>query len=812
MPRSSLFRTLAAAALVAFATSTSVTAQDADAVAKKANGELKAIQEKLATGKGADDADAPALKQLRIDGFAAADDKLVVTGVFLDNGGKGAADERFGDAAKQLIAKQLKLDKLPPFNWEKVEVFGVPDAGGKLEPGRESPFAALQAAANAAAVDGVFLTGNRFGPAGELVLVGSWAKDAQKALTDLWTAGALTKHPAAWRKKGDKPAVSFGEVKVLDAWPLSVPAARAAMADSKDAALRRTRVDRIYFQYTDNLPKLFIAGVRIGDDKMTEGAVKAAIEPLWADVVSKIPAAPAPEILNDLPDPAADVQAAVAEVRALDGVRVDVGAEFNKDGDVLLAGLKPDTGDRKSALTDVFKAVVGKKAGGAGAAAPRYALLATSKVSTDAMRPLPLSGLLDDMRAWAKANKDDVRFRRLVFTATPAPFEKQYYSVAKDGGGLTLVYQATTDADLKATAAEFQRAFARRFPKGLPEIKLAAVGGAKADEPPAKGDGKEPPLPGLTDALRAMIAANRDLPPDQNPWFGVLLTRGYFDDKDQYRLIGVVDTEGQNTALLKQLEKMKAEPKWASYFRDADGKELALVPPKLDVISMSAMLDRVKRVTPAYSDFDGVRIDSAFYDEKLYLTFKAHAVGKVTPDVVGKLADLLVSDPKYAARVVRPEQPADPTIPRLPPKVRIQPLSGPAYPDDQVANFSLAYGGQLLSEAGNSKDAKAKAKKWLDVALLHYPNESAVWFLSARYNLLNSDESKESRLELVKRDLYRVVELEGPLAFNGPAQRKRRYEAAKDFQGTARTDLEAMWLEAFREVKDGGKPITLAGK
>lgn len=811
MPRSSLVRALAAAALVALATSTSVTAQDADAVAKKATAELKAIQEKLAAGKSADDSDAPVLKQLRIDGFAAADDKLVVSGAFLDNGGKGAADERFGDAAKQVIVKHLKLDKAPPFNWEKVEVFGVPDAGGKVEAGRESPFVALQAAANAAAADGVYLTGNRFGPAGELVVLGSWSKDAQKTLTDLWTKGVLTTHKAVAAKKG---AVSFAEVKALDAWPLAVPAARAALADSKDAALRRTRIDRVYFQYTDTLPKLIIAGVRIGEDKMTEGAVKAALEPLWADVVSKIPAAPAPEILNDLPDPAADVQAAVAEVRALDGVRVDVGAEFNKDGDVLLAGLKPDTGDRKAALTDVFKAVVGKKAGKGDATAPRYALLATSKVSTDAMRPLPLAGLLDDMRAWAKANKDDVRFRRLAFAASPAPFEKQYYSTAKDGGGLTLVYQATNDADLKATAAEFQRAFAKRFPKGLPELKLVAMMGGtpKADEPPAKGDAKEPLLPGLTDALRAMIAASRDLPQDQNPWFGVLLTRGYFDEQDRYQLIGVVDTAGQNLALLKQLEKMKSEPKWAGYFRDADGKELALVPPKLDVISMSGMVDRVKRVTPAYSDFDGVRIESAYYDEKLYLTFKAHAVGRVTPDVVGKLANLLVNDPKYAARVVRPEQPADPTIPRLPPKVRIQPLSGPAYPDDQVANFSLAYGSKLLSEAGDSKAAKAKAKQWLDVAMLHYPNESAVWFLSARYNQMNSDESKESRMELVKRDLFRVVDLEGPLAFNGPAQRKRRYEAAKDFQGPARADLEAMWLEAFREAKDGGKPITLAGK
>jgi hypothetical protein len=201
---------------------------------------------------------------------------------------------------------------------------------------------------------------------------------------------------------------------------------------------------------------------------------------------------------------------------------------------------------------------------------------------------------------------------------------------------------------------------------------------------------------------------------------------------------------------------------------------------------MAEMLNRVKRVTPAYPAFDGVRIESARYDEKGNLVFDAHIVGVLDRDAVPLLAKLLRDHPTYRRRA-----PADKLV-------RIVQISGPAYSDDQVATFSLAYGAQLLA-----KGEMTKAKEWLDVGLLHYPNVSAVWFLSAYYNFLNDDS------ELVARDLQRVIELEGTLGFNGPAQRKRRYEYAKDLQGTKRNALEGIWLLRFREVKDGAKPITL---
>jgi hypothetical protein len=385
--------------------------------------------------------------------------------------------------------------------------------------------------------------------------------------------------------------------------------------------------------------------------------------------------------------------------------------------------------------------------------------------------------------------------RRLYFNDDLKALAQKYYAVANDGGGLVLVYQVADANDLKAVEAEFGRLFQKHFPQGISEIKLAGVTAPLA-APTEDLKDKEPLLPGLTAEVRKIMAG------DQKLWYGVLIERGYFDANDQYTLAGVVDAEEQNAELATLLKRMAGEPKWKeTYFKSYAGADLPPRAPKLTVISMSKMLDRIQRVTPAYSAFDGVRITSVKYDEKANLVFEAHAVGQVIPEVVGKLADLLVKHPLYSRRVIQPEQ--------APPKVRIKPVSGPAYADDQVANFSLAFGAKLLDKANVSAADKAAAKAWLDVALLHYPNEAAVWFLSAQYNFLYGDEDKASRLELVRRDLYRVVDLEGLLAFNGPSQRKRRYEAAKDFQGTARNELEALWLECFREVKDGGQPITL---
>src|SRR5205823_3828415 len=97
---------------------------------------------------------------------------------------------------------------------------------------------------------------------------------------------------------------------------------------------------------------------------------------------------------------------------------------------------------------------------------------------------------------------------------------------------------------------------------------------------------------------------------EKNPWYGVLIERGYFDDNDRYTLAGVVDRNEQNAELQKLLVRLKDEDKWKRYFRDQDGAEQSVAMPKLDPIPMGGMLARVQRVMPAYPDFDGVRVES----------------------------------------------------------------------------------------------------------------------------------------------------------------------------------------------------------
>ena len=83
----------------------------------------------------------------------------------------------------------------------------------------------------------------------------------------------------------------------------------------------------------------------------------------------------------------------------------------------------------------------------------------------------------------------------------------------------------------------------------------------------------------------------------------------------------------------------------------------------------------------------------------------------------------------------------------------------------------------------------------------YYPDEAATWFLSAYSNHLNGDK------ELVRRDLFRMIELEGRDPA-GPV-RKRRYEAVKDIQGEKRDELEKVWQECLKESREGARPITL---
>jgi hypothetical protein len=274
---------------------------------------------------------------------------------------------------------------------------------------------------------------------------------------------------------------------------------------------------------------------------------------------------------------------------------------------------------------------------------------------------------------------------------------------------------------------------------------------------------------------------------DQQKWNGVLIERGYFDAAGRYTIRGVVDTAAQNGALETELTKIAAEnpPVFGEFVLEPAANK-----PALDVIPMKGLVDRTKRVAPAYAALDGVRVLGARYDADVNLVFDAHVVGRPDPTAPDLLAKLLRQHPEFKRRA-----PADK-------RVVIAPVTAnPA--DEQLANFGMAYGAKLLAASNPTPADTAKAREWLEAARLHYPNEAGVWFLSAYFHHTTGDK------ELARRDMFRVVELEGFLSFNGPVQRKRRSDAAKDLQGAARAEVDALWLDAFRATKDGERPITM---
>jgi hypothetical protein len=780
MPRfHPLTRLILAASLVALAAH-AAPAQDDDtqAAAKRAEALRAQFQKKLATGTELQ-------KRLRLDKFEAGDGSVKVTGVFIDSPPAKADDtppfDQVTEDAAKWVRDQLKEPKLK-LDW----------SGVNRVPPEQHPHVVVQLAANAAGAKGdesadlVVFTGSEFNSSGGLTVTG---RGTRAGVSFRWMGSdpksLLAKHPAYLRPSGTG-SVSYS-VKSVD-WKAGRAAIQKMLAsagktegtaEEKGAlALRRLLVGRAYFTYQTGKGtaalRFKIDGVRMGEAGVKVARAQDAIGPLVAETVGRpVPGDYGPLVESAIEEPVVALRGAVVAHPALDGVRIDPGFTFGPAGEVLPAGVQPGLGP---AGRTELQAVVreGFAAHGKGKPlAAQYALVAKQPVSEKAMAALPIRKVLSELRAWVIRTKDDLKLERLYFPTDPGLLGKHYYVNAE---GLVLLYKPSNAADVKDVEAEFRRLVKAEMPDGIP----AAPGGEPKDAGSPDAKDKEALLPSMTAYLRKELAA------DQKKFNGVLIERGYFDERNRYVLLGVVDNKEQELQLAKLVAGLENDPKWAEYFR-AQPTRLTFT-----VIPMREMIERVRRVTPAYPAFDGARIESAHYDAVGNLVFDAHVVGALDRDAAPLLARLLAEHPQYRRRAPAGRQ------------VVIERIAGVPYSDDQLANFSIAFGGKLLAKARDSKADRARAREWLDLATLHYPQESAVWFLDAYYYF-----AVEKDDELVRRDLFRVIDLEGPLAFNGPAQRRRRYEAARDLQGVTRNKLDDLWLECFREAKDGAKPITL---
>lgn len=758
MTRPRLLTSCAAFAALALALTSTARAQDdvpkAAAEAEKLRADL---QKALAAGT-------PLQQRLRLDKFEAGDGQVKVAGAYLDappaKEGDPAPSDQVLDKLQSDLREKLKQPNL------KFDTKGV----ARIAPAKH-PHVALQTAANdagatAPVADQFRFEGSAYGGTGALVLTGTRGTDPAGAKWLESAVAKLTTDNGAALKDG-KPDVTDA-LKSVE-WKLTAPGVQKALSVTKEKPVRRLRADRAYFSYFDPGDKdraapaglrFTVTGVRLGEDKLDVAGLQDAVRALWPEALAGDK--PVPVTLDfgaGVTEPVADLRAAVAAVPALDGVRVDPGAEFDAGGALALAGVQPGlSADEQKALRAAFDAALAKLIAKGDATAARYKLLAAGPLSVTGMKVVASRKLLERVRAFAADTIDDARVARLYFAAD---------------GGLKWDVRTVTKAEGDRVTAKFKELLPDFFagvaaPEGTPEPAAEAT--------LFKG--------AFTKRLRAVMAA------DQQKWNGVLVERGYFDAAGKYTIRGVVDTAAQNGALETELTKIAAEnpPVYGEFVLAPSANK-----PALDVIPMKGLVDRTVEVTPAYAAFDGVRVLRARYDENVNLVFDAHVVGRPDAAAPALLAQLLRAHPEYKRRA-----PADK-------RVIISPVTAnPA--DEQLADFGMAYGAKLLAKRNPTSEDRAKAKEWLEAARLHYPNEAGVWFLSAYYHHTAGEK------ELARRDMFRVVELEGPLAFNGPVQRKRRSDAAKDLQGTTRAEVDALWLDAFRATKDGEQPITMTKK
>jgi hypothetical protein len=785
----------------------------------------------------------PVGARFRVDGFAVtADGKSIkVTGAMLV---PGSNDEERNTSAKQTRSKVIEaVQKVA--NAEKFEEFDFDSTAGtgsvKEVGGDQLPHLLLQKAANAAgaknpAADEIKLTDAKFDTTGHLVLIGVRGPNPE---TEKWLTAAipivLAQNAAAIganRKAVDadgKKWVLTDKVELFSktlGWPVSAAVVQKALIQKNSPALARLRVDRVYFSNSpDKVDEAnptgvswayALSGIVLGTDPPDAKAITKVCDEVFA--AGSWPAMKSGDLEGltkadfRVPDPGPKFQKAIATISALDGVRVDDRSEFGEDGKLVLTGLQPGLDEK--GLKDLSETVVKVLNGMASSSDgnPLFVQLATRGVSSKKLERIKIRELHSEMRKWVAERLDDVRLTRFYFN---------------EDGRLTLICDAPPADENNRASVEKElksRLAAYKFPpppKGIApqptkETSSTEKGFRKSREQSTsfvlaiQPDSQEPIVKPGPDTFKGSLTKHLQTyvsDPKNAKWTEVLIERGFFNEENQYVVRGVVENEEQKKQLTQYIDSLKNEPEWAAYFKVSGAA------PQLDVIPMAEMVARVQRVTPAYSLFDGVRITGAKYayisDDKsgiaggLNLVFTAQTVGK--PNLYEcrvMLADLISKHPSYSRRLAKSSNPRFP-------KLRIEAVELPPVPANYlVAHFTNGFGADCLARVDNASFIErlyylSRAAGWINEGLLHDPDKSSIWFLSAYFHFITGD------VELTRRDLYRTIALEDPLAFNGGDQRKRRYDVAKDLQGEKRDELEKLWLKCWKEVKDGAKPMTM---
>src|SRR5581483_3857033 len=107
-------------------------------------------------------------------------------------------------------------------------------------------------------------------------------------------------------------------------------------------------------------------------------------------------------------------------------------------------------------------------------------------------------------------------------------------------------------------------------------------------------------------------------PPER--WDGVWFTRGFYDPQGNYFPVGYIGKEEQRRQIDLLLQEL-APTKWRPQLPNGWNLE------RLKLLPIQPMVDRLRVVMPAYTEFDGLTLRRAFHDVTGTLVLRVSVIG-----------------------------------------------------------------------------------------------------------------------------------------------------------------------------------------
>lgn len=760
---------------------------------------VKALQKglhDLAAGK-ANPADAAFLTRTRIDSIGykdAAKKEIEVKGVRLDYSSFAKETENWNDvvpaALAELIQKHITIDSGAKLTVDVAKGFTTIDLP-------DQPHVVLQGAANKKNLEEVYLASSSFNAAGELQIDGLVGKNINRQELEKTIRAELAGKPAVRAPNASADRLTLSGIKETD-WTIGRGALQTWLSGQSKDGLDQYRIDRFEYSYqqpgekSDKIVRLFVklqvtelTGDAKADANIHEKLSDQILGKNWEAFtrpISSVPAAARREPIVDKPERAtfayADergkLQTAVAGQSDLDGVLVWGKARFDAAGKLELNGVWSGLDRTTTAMEGKLKDVLAKQ----------NARLATSGISASKFTAINTQAVLSELADWVAANLDDVRVERLSFDAAGKLSLKASAASKEESAKLDTQYRALLARYeiLKKLDAARSMLVAANGEGG----KLAAEAGVNLTTFAAS----------MTNDMQAFLADHAR----EDKWHGILIARGYFDRRqgNRYSLNVIVDERSQEAAVRELVKDFAGKPSYAGYLGKDESPNL-----NVEEVSLKKLIVQLREVMPAYSIFDFFRVNDLAHDAQRNLVVIVGGVG--TPDVLEPKAKEKdpIGDVRQALKKMLDAHP----VWRKRSAVRAESRLVFVYgnPTGPVA-FNYDLGPLTAIEAARSLFTdRGPMRDKLRIALMHNPNNSTLWYLSAAFNVI------DKREDLASRDLRRVVLLEKDPEIDDFAveSKKARIPLLEPVQGPTRHRVEALLEKAFVDYRANRPPLEL---